>query len=180
MVPPSSQSSPPQQQQQPESSITLQSTTLPQAQTGAQQLQVTHTAPLLIFEIQHIKFCALHVCSFSKSFFSLLWTHNSHYHDCPFYFFFHSSPLHAAYSCMTFSLGPMIQVLLSCLLHSTQSTYTSSIRPHASLFCRYSTEYETNSCGPVYVGQVWSMWYTPEVCVHSSFKTISSGCTFYF
>lgn len=37
------------------------------------------------------------------------------------------------------SLGPMIQVHLSCLLHSTQSTYTSSIRLRASLFCRYST-----------------------------------------
>ncbi|XP_034735756.1 serine/threonine-protein kinase WNK1-like isoform X3 [Etheostoma cragini] len=39
LIPPSSQSSPSQQQQQSESSTTLQSSTLPQAQTGVQQLQ---------------------------------------------------------------------------------------------------------------------------------------------
>lgn len=50
---------------------------------------------------------------------------------------------------MTISLGPMIQVL-SCLLHSTQSTYTSSIRPRASLYCRYSVQH-INVCVCVYV-----------------------------
>ncbi|XP_034391433.1 serine/threonine-protein kinase WNK1-like isoform X2 [Cyclopterus lumpus] len=49
MIPSSSQSSPPQQQQQPESSSTLQISTLPQAQTGTQQLQapvsVSQSAP---------------------------------------------------------------------------------------------------------------------------------------
>lgn len=39
--------------------------------------------------------------------------------------------------CMLISLGPVIQVL-SCLLHSTQGIFTSSLRPLASLFCRYS------------------------------------------
>ncbi|XP_044049790.1 serine/threonine-protein kinase WNK1-like isoform X2 [Siniperca chuatsi] len=45
MIPPSSQASPSQQQQQPESSTTLQSSTLPQAQTGVQQLQAPVSVP---------------------------------------------------------------------------------------------------------------------------------------
>nr|XP_020469355.1 LOW QUALITY PROTEIN: serine/threonine-protein kinase WNK1 [Monopterus albus] len=50
MIPPSSQSSAPQQPQQSETSTALQSNTLPQAQTGAQQPQasssVTHSTPV--------------------------------------------------------------------------------------------------------------------------------------
>jgi len=142
-----------------------------------------NTPPMLRLSIYHTLtyrfakpkygFHATHfyVCIFSKSFFffsldtqlSLPWVSP---------FFFHSSPLHAAHSCMTFSLGPMIQVL-SCHLHSTQSTFTSSIRPLASLFCRYSTEQNNRSC----VGGC--MWVRCEVfgscsvkCVHLSFKRL--------
>lgn len=105
--------------------------------------------------ILQYKFLALHfyACVFSKNCLFSLDTQLS----LPWlflFFSFHSSLRHAAYSCMTFSLGPMIQVLLSCLLHSTQSIYTSSIRPRASLFCRYSTEDKPNVCGCMYVGQV--------------------------
>lgn len=157
MIPPSSQSSPPQQQQQADSSSTLQSSTLPQTQTGAQQLQVTFCSfiSLFLWPYCSINFLlSIFMLAFFLKIVYFLWIHNSHYRGCSFFFSFHSSLLHAAYSCMTFSLGPMIQVLLSCLLHSTQSIYTSSIRPRASLFCRYSTEDKPNVCGCMYVGQV--------------------------
>ncbi|XP_070762891.1 serine/threonine-protein kinase WNK1-like [Enoplosus armatus] len=45
IMPPSSQSSLPQQQQQPESNTTLQGSTVPQAQTGVQQLQAPVSVP---------------------------------------------------------------------------------------------------------------------------------------
>lgn len=45
MIPPSSQSAPPQQQQQLDSSTVNQSSTLPQVQPGAQQLQVILAYP---------------------------------------------------------------------------------------------------------------------------------------
>lgn len=61
---------------------------------------------------------------------------------CPV-IFFHILP---SACCMIISLGPVIQVLLSCLLHSTQSIFTSSIRPHAYLCFRYSIEDKTNVC----------------------------------
>lgn len=57
--------------------------------------------------------------------------------------FFHILP---SACCMIISLGPAIQVLLSCLHHSTQSIFTSSIRPHAYLFSRYSIEDKANVC----------------------------------
>lgn len=161
MIPPPSQSSVPQQQQQqqPESSSTLQSSTPPQAQTGAQQLQVTRTSPahtnaiFFALALRHqltYTLCLIHwfhcrFYVFPKLRFCFLLTHNSHYCDCPL-FSCTLAPLHAAFSCMTLSLGPMIQVLLSCLLHSAQSIYTSSIRPHVSLLCRYSTEHKTSLC----------------------------------
>lgn len=117
-------------------------------------------------------------CCSSKSLsFSLIETHFS----LPWMstlFFFHLYFLHAAYSCMTISLGPMIQVL-SCLLHSTQNTYTSSIRPQASLYCRYSVQHSVCEYG----GQVWRIWsscfFTLSVFAHSS-QTMNSVIFFIF
>lgn len=105
--------------------------------------------------ILQYKFHALHsyVCTFSESFFfffCLFSCHTPVITTAVPLFFLLLFLLHAAYSCMTLSLGLVIQVLLSCLLHSTQSIYTSSIRPHATLFCRYSTEHKQEVW--VYVG----------------------------
>lgn len=132
MMPPSSQSSSPQQQQQPEGSSALQSSSL--TQTGSQLPQVTCSIMSNLHD-QTSVFLAL---------FFLYFLLKNITNTSPCYLFFHI--LHAAYSCMIISLGPVIQVLLSCLLHSTQSIFSSSIRPHASLFCRYSIEDKTNVC----------------------------------
>lgn len=148
MVPPSSQSSSPQQ---PDNNSVL-----PQTQTGAQQLQVTCCSFISLFAWPrcsiNVLLSTLMLVCFSKN---CLCSLHARLSSLWLSLFFPST----LSSCMLhipawlFSLGPMIQVLLSCLLHSTQSICTSFIRPRASLFCRYSTEDKTNACGCLYVGQ---------------------------
>lgn len=89
MIPPSSQSSPPQQQQQADSSSTLQSSTLPQTQTGAQQLQVTFCSfiSLFLWPYCSINFLlSIFMLAFFLKIVYFLWIHNSHYRGCSFFF----------------------------------------------------------------------------------------------